>query len=536
MKPVFSALAVCGLCLGIVLPGSAEVIELNRQVFLAGDKPAVGATASVYVFDGSTTQLKQTQKVTVGEDGWLRVKVDIPPSPSETVLDDHMGRRAIYNRHYMLVDAAGASTAPDAPVAIVPIHSYSHKERGWANPLRLEKGATINGKVFHEGKPVAGAQVSMVWMRGILINSLDKSVQNPALQAQSGADGSFAIRPVILDHAGHPHDAQFPLCSLLAEKKVGTETLYGSMAEVSPVPPTTAPNPIYNPSLSLAGTWKLRGTVVNEATGKPVAGATVEVATRSMWPLSPVKTDATGAWEATGIPPNREVFAVATHPNTSVGVVRAVSEGNPADAASGKSRTIGGLTITVKPMARLSGRVEEEGTGKLPPPMFPNREVPEVMVRASWGEQFGNSKVGGQLVRGPIAADGTFSMMVPVGEVSPGLNVPGYIFAERPTVQLTSAGQKDLILKIKKKPAFYVRLESPEPEGLKDLSIVTIREDGTEVSTGSLQNNSWYSNARQWGDTLKIRVRKGYGRDIKGIKDVTLTADPAQWPQIITVP
>ncbi len=517
---------LCG-CLSLTLrPLQAEPVELVRQVLLADGKPAADAQIDIWIFDGATTRVQEHKTLHLPPDGWLHTQVEIPASPADTIVDDHMGRRAIYNRHYLVADA------PGAPVVIVPLQPSTPQEPGWKQPLRLAGGGTIAGHVQGGGKPVAGAAVSVMWMNGILLGSLGGEVKNPALQAIADKDGAFALRPLRVEPIGYIHEQVTPLCSLLAQAKVDGSLLLGTVPEVSPVPLGNVADARYSPSIFLGGTWTARGRVTDELSGKAVEGARVEIASDSMWPVAPALTNARGEWEIGGIAPSFKVVAVATHAKTSVGRAIVGEPQNRLDEAARQPRLFDNVEIRVKPLAAFEGRVEDENTGTMPAPLFPNRKMAsEVLVRYDWGEQMGNSKVGGGLVRAPIAADGHFSLALPLGQQTIGVSVPGYEATERPTLQIPAAGLKNVTLKIRKRPAFFIQLSHPRLAEMKDISVAEISD--REYAPALVSDGLWYKFAQKWGDTLKIKVKKGTGRDMTTLLETVLTAKPDAWPNTV---
>jgi hypothetical protein len=425
MSGKFLSLLLCSLLCGAARPMQAVPVQLNRQVLLEDGRPAIAAKVDLWIFDGSTTNVKEHRTVRLPADGWLRAEIDVPTSPSDSVIDDHMGRRAIYNRHYMVIDA------PGAPIIIVRIPERTSRSEteyrpvGWDTPITLTRGNKVVGSTRSGGKPVSGAKVSVMWLNGFLLNSLDGKVSNAALQTTAGKDGKFAIRPFRLLHDGHSFDEPTPLCTLVARATVGGEALVGSVGEVSPVPPAVAPIPRYNPVISLGGTWTARGRVLEEESGKPVSGARVEMATYSAWPLSAATTNVRGEWEIGNIPPNFQMAVAATHPTHSVGSAKVGERLSRIDDAARKPRIFNNVEIRVRSLVTVEGQVEDEATGQAPISVFPHRTVGnQVLVRYAWGEKIGNDNVGGGLVRADIAADGRFSLAVPAGEQVLGLNVP----------------------------------------------------------------------------------------------------------------
>jgi hypothetical protein len=533
---------VCSLVWPTIQPAQAAAVELKRQVVLSSGRPAAGARVDIWIFDGTTTRVKEHKTLRLPPDGWLRAQIEFPPSPADTVIDDHMGRRASYNRHYLVVDA------PGVPVAVVPIHEATPRLQGWDQPLKLEGGGVITGRTQSGGKAVAGATVAVMWMNGILLHSLDGKVNNPGLQAMSTQDGTFKLRPLLLDHVGHPQDRVWPLCSLLARARAGSSLLLGTAPEVSPVPAGSGASAQHSATIPLGGTWTARGRVTDEVSGKAVSGARVEIATRSLWPLSPATTNARGEWRISGIPPNRKMVAVATHASTSVGWAlvgadngadNGATVGEPAprlDETALQRRGLDQVQIRVKPLAVVEGQVEEEGTGRMPATIFPRRNMAaEVLVRYDWGEEVGNRKVGGGLVRAALAADGRFPLALPVGQHTLGISVPRYEVTEQPVLQVPATGLKGLRLQVRKRPAFFIQLSHPRLAERKDLSITIITD--REFSNGiSVENGLWSHTARQWGDTLKIKVKEGSGRNISTLLETVLTAKAEPWPQIVSLP
>jgi hypothetical protein len=68
---------------------------------------------------------------------------------------------------------------------------------------------------------------------------------------------------------------------------------------------------------------------------------------------------------------------------------------------------------------------------------------------------------------------------------------------------------------------------------LKGLSV-----DVVESTSGSasLENGLWRKSAKNWGETLKIRVLQRSGKDVTVLLETEVAARPEHWPQIITLP
>ncbi len=83
---------------------------------------------------------------------------------------------------------------------------------------------------------------------------------------------------------------------------------------------------------------------------------------------------------------------------------------------------------------------------------------------------------------------------------------------------------------------FFVRFTHPRVAEVQGISVLIVAAD-REFSNGiAVKNGLWSHTAQQWGDTLKIKVTKGSGRNVFTLLETVLIANPEAWPQVVPLP
>jgi len=526
---VLSLLAISGR------GASADKIQVTRKVLLPDGKPAAGIPILIRTFDLQESRLGKEIKTVTDAEGVFAAEVEIA---SQEEITRAKGRPPQLG--YVIVDA------PDSVLTLINLNLWRDSNSRWREPLRLGAGYVLGGRVTAQGKPVAGADVALSSLSGWWVNDPSAGIATPQLTTKSGADGNYETRPVLLAGNASFDDNGYIMGSAVASATIEGQHLSGSTANQVLVRVGAPPaHPGARGDIALGSTWTARGKVVNALNGQPVAGATVRVAARSVTPLTPATTNANGEWEVTGIPPVFEMLATATHPQMSIGWAPIGERLGQLDDQARQPKTFGDVLIKLRPMTTITGRVVEEETGQMPVAVLPGWNVArQARTLYERGTQFGNEMLGRGWVEVPLQPDGQFSLPVAVGENSVSVEVPLYEAVEpRLNLNIGPEGQKELLLKVRKRPYFYVRLEAERPEEMKDLSISMRSEKYPAdkypegVSTGQYRNGDWATPAGKWGETVEIRVRRGSGKDFKEIVPWTkITADPKNWPLVIRLP
>jgi hypothetical protein len=312
--------------------------------------------------------------------------------------------------------------------------------------------------VDRDGRPLANAQVSLIWARPdsgnpIVFNSTTTApTATPELTARSAADGTWSMPGI--DFAG----AQQPKAASAVFESVAEDPLRAALLEVK-LSPNTGSRQRTNVPLdsTLTPLIRVEGTVVNSVTGKPVAGASL---TRNVLyttlPRVSALTDEAGRFELCIAGPLRVLWFHVYHANyPGITVETAMREQATSEWPDTRE-----LTIRLRPSVEVSGKLEDENG-------HPSEEALEIRARyeegicALWSQEChdGATKSG-------VAADGTFSARVPVGPITLGLRRPPQQMGPLVGIGLPS---EEYILE--------EQVEIP-PEGAKGLRLKASREGG----------------------------------------------------------
>jgi hypothetical protein len=98
-------------------------------------------------------------------------------------------------------------------------------------------------------------------------------------------------------------------------------------------------------------------------------------------------------------------------------------------------------------------------------------------------------------------------------------------------------GDKNLLLKVRKQPTFWVRFDAA-PDSLKNTEVFKKTETG-ESQVGGADSGQWSTPAPKWDATIEIRVMR-YNAETRKREEIlpwtTLTASPQNWPQVVRIP
>lgn len=232
---------------------------------------------------------------------------------ARTHADGHAPLYAVGAGAYSLrVEAEGYATVE------IPHQQPATVTTALRNPVQLQKGASLEGRVVREGKPVAGALITCRAKVGWLSH-----------ETMSDARGEFRLSGLVSQ----------PYQVLVTHAELG--------------PLVTTLDPGTHHTLELSQGHAIEGRVLDRVSRRPVAGAVVEVLAGSGWPalargsLEQPKavTDARGGFRIGGLP-------------AGIVSVAAVSEGCFAEAGPLKPGS-GPITLLLRAGTRVTGKIQD---------------------------------------------------------------------------------------------------------------------------------------------------------------------------------
>ena len=513
--------------------------KVRRQVLLPDGTPAVGAKIILRRFAAQEHGEPKLQTETVF--------LTDARGQFEIELEDNEIRGSV------LIDAAGCA------LALAPLHE------SWTclrmpgqrpRPIQLIETYELLGHVVNaRGVPVVGAQVVLA---DPLWNWVATGVSTPQLITESAADGSFSMRGI--SDLRYFDQERWSIYAIQRDRTkvvaLGLETVMLKISKPEPhlarksVPPRPVqyqlPLQYEPPRIVLHPTVSVGGQVVNPVLNQPVDGATVALDTADCYlPLRPMKTGADGRFEFFDVPilpsmgeTRKDAYPLriaARHPALPM-VQTSLHE----HVAFGKVAAVYQVTLHMRPLTTLSGRMIDIETGK--PPLWPPLLMGyDLEVDAAGFYQSGEG------VQTQIApATGTFSMRLKAGPDQVGLSGPGFYTLEELLVNgrnvyrqngidLPAPGYSNVLIKARKQPGFWIHLDTDDVETNSGGSTFTLRtrekiNGGTEHS---LRREWNFLPAAKWGDVIEARVMREQNEVLPWTK---LVADRQRSPIVISIP
>ena len=523
---------------------AADIVTLSRQVLLPDGKPAVGASVLVRSFsrDKDGPWLPRDTLVATDDNGVFTAQG----------YRDHLYRHRLLPAPYILIDAPGC--------ALHVLHwSAANKDDPWdattkkdRPPLKLSSDRPIVGKVVDtSGRPLPGVALTVTSLNNGFTGWHTWSGFNaPGFKAQSRADGTFTLRAINARLPEHADGMAYLNVRVSAsttlrgyEWHAETSFAYFSLQGETPgtdMPPPRLPNPFV---LKLHPTIKLRGRVVDAVTGQPKNNVLVSIKDTQAFTLNRPRPAPSpdGRFDLTATSPFRLEFTISgdkewaqlSKEQTLVG-----------------PRTVDDLVLKVRPSAKVSGRIVEEDTGKAPPLML------YFSSKSADGTGNGWTQSGPSVT---VEAGKPFTMTMPVGANT--ITVAVFRSAElgneevmrqrsayeyRQTWNVPPSGLSNIVLKVRKRPGFFVRLTGESDDKNKDcLNFIQVRfKSGERQAMPSADNRCgpyYFLPAKNWGEAGEVRAgRLSTQMDHTAPSVLRLwtpiTASPQPWPHEIVMP
>ena len=400
-----SAAIALAFMVGLPALGLGQTVMVSRRLVRFDGRPAAGA--KVRLLDDYGTNTKKTdQEVVADADGSFSVEVS---------------DAGIWSGH-LIVTADGCAATCEVAV------SGTRKSDSDVSALRLGAPFAIEGRtVDADGRPLAGATVSLVWAQlegwnATPFNSVTTArTTTPGLVAHSDAEGRWSMPGVDF---------------VMREKEIPARVTFEAAADGPPPRASkldlkldgssgAAPRKHIPLDFKLTPPVRVAGKVVNSVTGEPVADAGLyRGIVFTTLPGSSALTDATGAFELRIPGPVTGLwFDVYDHktrgddPTSGNRFASARVSTASREQAASDWPDANDLAIRVRPMVAVSGTVQD-ADGKPPHEPLELTSKGEDRIDARWNQ------VNTGMFGSEIASDGSFDSKLPVGSITLGVCRP----------------------------------------------------------------------------------------------------------------
>lgn len=514
------------LLLVLLVAGSvrAETNVIRRQVLLPDGRPAVGA---------------KIHGVLLSRDDRRREIRTVTDAAGKFAADFELKD---YDEGCLTIDATNC--------ALLVMQFYSRSwmlstNREEKSAIQLKAAYSVPGQVVDEdNRGVSGAQVVTVglhprtylplWLRDVHPQAW------PELGAVSGKDGHFQLRGIDYVGINRMPSLQVSLAAFTAgtDRKLSGEVVFTHRLEAGS-------GAVTNPVAVLHPTVSITGRAVNPITGRPVEGATVSVSGTSAFRFQPVVTGADGRFTFLEFPSYARLQFSVTHSNYApANVFRPEAKRGEPQAAVEK------LEIRLRPFVTVSGKiVDAESGGPMMMPVELTVKKEEVLTQG-FVQTIHQSLSSGQ---GNPPSNGMFSVQIPAGPVvflvasSSSTGAYRKAFDHESVITIPPDGQRELLLKIPRKPGVLVQLESSEPWKMQRVGyggdlIINVREEKSNGYGYADYTPLWFFPVEEWGRKMEVnmvrRINRSNGTsdDIEIFPWTGIVADPKTWPVRLKVP
>lgn len=417
------------LLLGISPLAQAETVRVSRRLVRFDSKPAAGAKVRVlsdYAYRDYKTDLETI--------------ADAQGVFSVDVIQD----KSLWVGH-IVVRAEGCAAMCEFAVT-GQRKNEPLLERRLGPPFKFE-GKTLDAK----GRPVAGAKVSLAWVRPKSWNptpfnsTTTQPLATPEFVASSATNGTWTMMGVDFVLRGDPTSASVVFEAVADQPALAS--LVTLELEPNPGAKRRENIPLH---FRLAPLIRVAGHITDSVTGQPVPGVSV---TRNVLfttlPGSSAVTDETGSFDLR-IPGPLPMLWFQTYRDGFAATTAQTAMRQP---PTSDWRPTNDLLVRLRPLVLVSGRMLDQ-TGK--PPDEP------VLLGASYGERIDGvwSQKGSSLTdRLEIGADGAFSTKLPAGDIDVDLRRPPQSMGSMSVVGMSAANYQ-----------LHRRLQVPGA-GMKDLQL-----------------------------------------------------------------
>jgi len=501
--------------IGPALAAVPDTGIITQQVVAPDGMPAQGAAVHIALYgDNDPRAPIEEGDLTTGQGGRFTFQVDGTKVYGKGLLQAVIGLR--YGDACFSVERLGPFLFGVAP-----------------EPLHLSAGNTYLADIrTYDGRPVSHPVVTFKTIG----NDADLALAaQPWLVAHCTTDndvtapGRFTAGPISI---GDP--SNHPAAYIVASADIDGRPWMGQ--GIAEFPSERANVPV----VPLYPTQRIHGTVTSAATGAPIAGARVQVASESVIPFAmpaPTVTDADGHYEFAAVPPVYGAKVTFTAPGTVPGAAEYAMVQSALHGGQPSKETEVQVDAGLLDWTTVSGHVIDAVTGLALDKGEP--DLCQIVLEADsvrsdthpWLARFSATPL----------PDGSFRARVPAGKAS--LEFEGMVLGAEhlpARIDIPSRGISDLTIPVAKQPCFYFRFKHNSGSFL-EFHFQLRRPDG-KVEDHWLSNQggfgSWAGDvgwglrgsvvkAAKWGDTLEVRA--------DGTPWTTLTADPRNWPQVVDV-
>lgn len=498
------------LLIGIAALAEEEMLDVVRKVVTPDGKPVVGARVVVRSFD--TVRMQQEVATTTGTDGTVRARIRY------RAYHGMMSPFGPPSHGYMMVDLPGYALA----FGRLPVNGYDDGPLQ-LTPIFQQRGLIVDTTT---NKPVAGATVFVLGLTATVpVNFRSADVTTKELVTTTAADGSFTFRGVtseVLGGFGMPTVVGVTNGSVVAYYTVNGKTSVGENRNFTFSATTQTPQRVDITPAAL-----LQGTVVDSLSGKPVAGASVNLEGTSDWInyLPDFKTDANGVYRVPVIPTNiTKLYVTASQDDhTSACVLvyeKQAQRGQPAPMPA----VISPEPISIHPLGPpVTVQIIDASTGK---PVLPVASVELVVDKGIFDDDL--KWVGNASISATADERGMATVRLPIGDNDVKIRCFGY----EPDATITIPAQGVVVLKTQRREGVFLHFSGGKILPIDSPTIYS--GDGKRMSSdGSCIDAKGY-----WFYALKgapagpyqIHMPRGGGDKVP-----LTTVDPAVWPNEITV-
>lgn len=488
-------------CLWLAAAGGP--IDEQAVVKRPDGSPAAGAKVLLRQFrpDG---HLSRELELTADAEGRVQARLD---PPTESLRADTLP--------YFLVDVPGCALL---------VAQVRHND----NELKLVADDERTGLVIGpDGVGVAAARVECAALIPFKsprflasLNAPERGVRTPAATAIADARGVFTLRNV--------RQVGWGALSTALLTASGTQDGRTLVGEGPQERLDAAPQERRPPTLKLHPVGRLRGRVVDQGTGAPLAGARLTLSGEGSYLLArtpPAISGADGRYTFADVPTTPQAWCLAELPRHGrvALATRPAVDGQPAE-----------LVFQLARFTSLRGRVLDATTGQ--PPLTPT----EVTVML---EHPGRYVDPDQPVTTPHAtcqADGSFLLEAAPGNFALWLTAVGYQSQQTLRLSVPPEGVGGLDYQLERRPSFLLHLVRPDGTS-PDTYDVELRQANGETTWlgGHTPGPYWSWPVRRWGVKAELRLwfpGDSWDNPAMNQRWFDIAADPAHWPQEVRVP
>ncbi len=478
----------------------AEPTEISGTVVDEdGETPVAGAAVTVRVLVGEGVG---DTVVTTGADGKFAATVEVSEA------DRQRPRLGEPPPVMLIVRAAGKAIGLGVPSG--------------DRPLKLYPAYQFEGLVGGAREPVPGAKVVVYGVETdqssepLPLNDPDRRLDFPEGRLTSGADGTFMLPGMMPVNSQGMRGLRLRVAAsgeVNGRRMVGTSVAF----QMSPPRPEAGPMPILYRNVPMLNAVAVSGTVVDDQ-DQPLAGARVRLVGRTAAArlAGAVLTDAAGRFTIADAPRDNLVFGIAER----VGYASAWTH-----VPDTKEATVETERLVLRRMVPVRGRVVDGVTQQVP-------TVP-ITITCTYdeGANPGRIMIEPMRTQAMMAADGSYEILVPMGEQRVLFRGPGYRGDEH-LDDVPADGIEFRGVGLARLRGVLVHFASDDPAALDGVQVGWQESlDGDVQSGGTLQSAWWFRALKPEQQSLIVTAWRVVGREkVTVVPPTIVRADAKDWP------